>query len=1261
MEENVIEKKLDNPGDSASLLSNIFYYWTYKIFLSSYRSNLTEEDIFKTKKSHVSHLLANKLQNLWNTEVKLKRNSLTRATWTLCKNEIIAFSLMFYVFVSGTKIIQPLLLLKILNYYINTSSKNESFFYVIALILSLFVQLLSNHCYVIRMQEVGIKARVAISSLIYRKSLKLSQASINKISTGHILTLLSKDSRVFQSVVMDLCYFITAPSDLIVFSIMLYYLFGYTALVGILFMVIFLPIQMYNGKLSGSYRLKVARKTDQRISLMSEIINGIKVIKMYTWEKPFAKLVATARSLEIREIRIVAIINSFLNSYGVYTSRTAQFLSILAYTLNGNAPVAQYVFIVTLIYNHLSRSLSLKLLEAVTDTSEFRVSSQRIQNFLLLEEIQINNSHIDKSHSLQNIRVDLHQISSTWNTEDLTLNNVNFQANPKEKVAIIGPIGSGKSSLLNVIIGEMPIKSGEINVSGSTSYVAQEPWLFKGSIRQNILFGQPMELKKYQNVVKVCALEKDFDLLPFGDSSIVGEKGVMLSGGQKARISLARGIYKDADIYLLDDPLSAVDSLVGKQLFERCICGYLADKCVILVTHQLRYISAMDVIYLLSNGSVAFKGTYKELVNNQANLAGEFYLSEASEEEEITENKDNDFVEKDPTENKETITTGSVKSNIYSKYFTAGGSCIFYITIFFLIFFNQICASFADYFVTFWVNLEQLKYSKNISNVTYFGQSYFELQNMFNTHICILVYFVLTFLLIVVTLASFISFYQYCLSCSNNLHNNMFDAISKAPMRFFNTNPSGRIINRFSQDIIAIDEVLPDNLLDTLGIATVVVGVSMILSSLNPWMLIPTLLLLLLFYIYSHVFLNTTRNIKRIEGTLRSPIYSHMTASLQGLSTIRALNAQSILIEEFDRHQDNHSAAYYLYISCNRAFGIFLDMHCILYVSLVTISTFLTSTFGGNLGLAITQSMGLTGNIQRGIRQWSETENQMISVERVLEYSKIEAESNNILKPPRDWPENGKIEFDSVSLRYGKNEPKILKDISFEIKPKQKIGIVGRTGAGKSSIISALFNLESTDGVILIDGMDIKSISLESLRSKLSIIPQEPFLFSGTLRKNLDPFDEYDNEILWEALEKVELKHVIENTPNGLNSLVNESGSNFSVGQKQLLCLARALMRKNKILIIDEATANVDSLTDSLIQATIREKFSQCTVLTIAHRLNTVMDADKILVIDNGKIVEFDHPYILLSKNQGLFYDLVMESNKELINLAKENFEKGVK
>lgn len=305
--------------------------------------------------------------------------------------------------------------------------------------------------------------------------------------------------------------------------------------------------------------------------------------------------------------------------------------------------------------------------------------------------------------------------------------------------------------------------------------------------------------------------------------------------------------------------------------------------------------------------------------------------------------------------------------------------------------------------------------------------------------------------------------------------------------------------------------------------------------------------------------------------------------------------------------------------------------------------------------------MGLTGNIQRGIRQWSETENQMISVERVLEYSKIEAESNNIVKPPREWPENGKIEFDSVSLRYGKNEPKILKDISFEIKPKQKIGIVGRTGAGKSSIISALFNLESTEGVILIDGMDIKSISLESLRSKLSIIPQEPFLFSGTLRKNLDPFDEYDNEILWEALEKVELKHVIENTPNGLNSLVNESGSNFSVGQKQLLCLARALMRNNKILIIDEATANVDSLTDSLIQATIREKFSQCTVLTIAHRLNTVMDADKILVIDNGKIVEFDHPYILLSKNQGLFYDLVMESNRELINLAKENFEKGVK
>ncbi|KAL3283215.1 hypothetical protein HHI36_006364 [Cryptolaemus montrouzieri] len=1293
MEEKTTDSKKPNPRESASFISKLFFIWTIPLFVEGNRKDLIEDDLYKPLKSHSSHLLGNKLEDAWLRQTKSKHKSIFRALWSVFKIEICGYVLLNFLFVFGAKLCQPILLMQILNYYIpgqTSISETQAKIYVVAIILLTLLGSISGHTYVMGMLQLGMKLRISICSLMYRKTLRLSKFAMNSTSTGQIINLLSNDVRMFDYVMLDTCLLVIAPTELIVDSLLLYFLLGKTALVGVAFLLMFIPLQMYNGKLSANYRFKIAKRTDQRILLMSEIISGIQVIKMYTWEIPFAKLVEAARRLEVKQIRGAAYVNAFMHSYSMYISRTAQFICIMAFVLTGHTPVAQYVFVLTAFYNHLTKTLSVNFPDAISTFAETRVSCKRIEKYLTLEEVQLPAVSIQKTklaesqHHLEEISeaiIKLNKVRANWNTNETnedSLFNINLEVKPMDKIAIIGTVGSGKSSLLNIILQELPVTQGQMKINGTISYASQEPWLFKGSIRQNILFGRTMDPIKYKDVIRVCALQKDFEMFPFGDQSIVGEKGVMLSGGQKARINLARSVYQDADIYLLDDPLSAVDTHVGKQLYDQCILGYLSKKCVILVTHQLQYLRTMNQIHIMEKGTIIQSGTYQDLVgktnvfvrlnsNVSDSDAGETQYSNEGENEKIDEKGNG------PTDVQEHISKGAMSRNVYKQYFKAGGKWYIYIPLLMLFIATQLFASTGDYFITFWVNLEQFKAvnenlnSTNSANIikptrSFFGQTYDYYQSIFTTELCIYIYSSIICLLIIITLTRSISFFQYCLSASTHLHNNMFVKISRAPMRFFNTNPSGRILNRFSKDIGSIDEILPVLLLDTIEIGITVIAVSIILTSINPWMSIPTVTMLILFYSYKQYFIKTSRSIKRLEGRVRSPIFSHMTASLQGLSTIRAFKAEDNLTEEFDKHQDLHSAAYYLFLSCNRAFGMLLDINCIVYVAIVTVSTFFTATFGGNVGLSITQALSLTGRLQWGVRQWSETENQMTSVERVLEYSNIDPEIDTEKEPQSDWPDKGSIQFRLVSMRYAPDEPAILNKLKFNIEPKEKIGIVGRTGAGKSSVIAAIFRLAAVEGKIIIDGVDTNEISLKSLRSKISIIPQEPFLFSGTLRKNLDPFDEYDDATMWNALKEVELKTVVEDCPSGLNYQISEGGTNFSVGQRQLICLARALIRRNKILIMDEATANVDPKTDELIQNTIKLNFQECTVITIAHRLHTIMDSDKVLVMNAGCAVEFGHPHILLSDAQGLFSSLVMETGKgmsdSLKKVAKDSYDK---
>ncbi|KRT80298.1 ABC transporter ATP-binding protein, partial [Oryctes borbonicus] len=532
-----------------------------------------------------------------------------------------------------------------------------------------------------------------------------------------------------------------------------------------------------------------------------------------------------------------------------------------------------------------------------------------------------------------------------------------------------------------------------------------------------------------------------------------------------------------------------------------------------------------------------------------------------------------------------------------------------------------------------------------------------EEDELLDTNIAIYIYAGLIAAIIVLAILRSYLFFRSTSNASKRLHDHMFNYLLKAPMRFFDTNPSGRILNRFSKDTGAMDEILPRVLSDAIQTVLVMTGCIVLIAVTNVWMIIVMVVLAVIFSVLGKWFLATAKSIKHLEATAKSPVFSTLNSTLSGITTIRATNRQGILVKQFDRHQNVHTSGWYMIISYMTAFGLWVDTILGLFFACIVYSFVGMSednvVSGAMLGLAVSQGIGLTGMVQYGMTQIAEVINQITSVERILQYTKIDQEgpfdTPEEHRPKPHWPSNGNIIFRDLSLRYDIQNNPILKGLNINIKSGEKIGIVGRTGAGKSSLISALFRLAQVDGLIIIDTLDTKNLGLHDLRSKLSIIPQEPVLFSASMRYNLDPFNEFSDKDLWSALDDVELKNAI----SSLEYKVEEGGNNFSVGQRQLICLARAIIRRNNILILDEATANVDPETDSLIQAAIRKKFQECTVLTIAHRLNTIMDSSRIIVMDAGRIVECDHPHILLQNPDGYFTKLVMQTGETFESLRR--------
>ncbi|KAF9120571.1 hypothetical protein BGW39_011263 [Mortierella sp. 14UC] len=845
------------------------------------------------------------------------------------------------------------------------------------------------------------------------------------------------------------------------------------------------------------------------------------------------------------------------------------------------------------------------------------------------------------------------------------LKNIDLKIPRGQLVAIVGAVGSGKSSLLNALVGEMKKISGSMSYGGTIGYCPQSAWIQNATVKDNILFGLPLDEARYARVIKDCALERDIQILPDGDQTEIGERGINLSGGQKQRVNIARAVYFDADVVLLDDPLSAVDAHVGKYLFKNCILGALQGKTRVLVTHQLHVLPQVDYIICMKDGEIVERGTFHELMGNDGEFASlmkahggigesEHDSEEAADELSVDsaatasaggekkaagEGKEDAKVEKSekgeggkPKKglmSQEERATGSVDGTIYKTYVKAAGGKYLVPLLLLLLIVTQVAKVGNDLWLSWWTSdtfMKSQKFYMILYAVWGIAQGIFQFINGF--------------------------FFSIAgANAAKVLHQRALQNIFRAPSSFFDTTPLGRIINRFSKDVDATDNLLSEAYRMFTGTAAIVLSTFILISVIFPYFLIP-LVPMLIFYYYAAVYYrSSSREIKRIDSILRSSLYAHFSETLSGLATIRAYREQERFIGRNAYFIDLENRPYFMSYSIQRWLGVRIE-------TIANTLVFCTSLLGvcgrfdieaATIGLVLSYSMSVTGTFNWCVRQFAEVENNMNAVERLYHYSEeLTIEADAIIpdnRPSDSWPSAGAISIRNLEMRYRPELPSVLHDLSLDIQGGEKIGVVGRTGAGKSSIMMALFRLvEPTKGTMEIDGVDICKIGLFDLRTRLAIIPQDPVLFSGTIRSNLDPFEKRTDQELWEVLERSDLKAYVTSCEGGLDSQVSEFGENLSVGQRQLLCLARAMLTRARVIIMDEATASVDVATDVMLQKAIRVDFAESTVLTIAHRLNTVIDYSRVLVLDHGEIREFDTPANLLSDPNSVFSSMVDET-----------------
>ncbi|XP_062382896.1 ATP-binding cassette sub-family C member 12-like [Sardina pilchardus] len=1284
-----------HPLDKAGLFSFGSFAWMTPMIWRIFQNRLDRSSLVLSPHDGAS-VNGNRMERLWQEEVSrvgLEKASLGRVVMRFQKTRLFLIAITC-ILLTGFTFIGPAVLVYEILKYVKTPG-HSSLSYGLGMCFALFISEFSRTFLYSLFWAISLRTATrvkgALSTLVFRKIINMR--IITSVSVGEVINVLTKDShRMFDAVVWGPLLLFGVPVSILLTIFYSCYALGYTALIGISVYLVSISAQFWVNRVINMFRSEVAVVTDSRVHIMNEVLTYIKLIKMYAWEESFQKKIADVRKEERSLLQRAGYLQSVNNDNTTIVPSLATILMFVIHTHFGLPLDSSMAFTIIATFNSMNFFLGLLPL-IVKSIAEAFVSLARLRKLLLQQNPE---SYLTQRKGLGAALV-VENASFSWTSPDSspetthenthtsenkpTLRNISFTLPKGNLLGVCGNVGCGKTSLISSLLEQMHLLKGSVMVDGAFAYVSQQAWIFHGSVKDNILMGEPFNQQRYSEVITSCSLESDLAILPYGDKTEIGERGLNLSGGQKQRISLARAVYSNRDIYLLDDPLSALDAHVGKHIFKECVKKALKGKSVILVTHQLQYLEFCDDVLLLEDGEIKEAGTHTSLMSAQgryAQLINNFQLEQMNEKnvelqteqnkstsngeinpafdmsDEVNEGEDAGHTpDKTDSEHQlvkqEVSQEGSVTWRVYHQYCKAAGGYVLlsFIMLIFVLLVGT--TAFSNWWLSYWIE----QGSGNWTNSTLQGASAGDVSLNPDLHFYQMVYGLTAVAMVIFSLIKGYSFTKVTLGASSKLHDTMFHKILFSPMSFFDTTPTGRMVNRFSKDQDELDTTLPFHMDILLQVGLMTTFIIVIVSSVFPLMLIAMVVFGLVCALLFYVSQRTIRKMKRMENVSRSPWISLTTSVIQGLSTVHAYNKREQYIEQFHHVMDinsNHLLLFY----CGTRWLIFwlntISSSAILMVALFVVLS--PDTISPSMkGLVLSYTIELTTLLQYIFRILPELEARFISAERLMEYiTGCVSEAPRRVQGvhiPEGWPHQGSITFKDYNMRYRDNTPIVLNSLCFTIKPKEKLGIVGRTGSGKSSLGVALFRLsEPAGGTVLIDEVDTSSIGLQDLRSQLSIIPQDPVLFIGTVRYNLDPFDKHSDGEIWQALEKCYMKHTISQLPEHLEALVVETGQNFSVGERQLLCMARALLRNSRIILLDEATASIDSETDSLVQQTIREAFRDCSVLTVAHRINTVLQSDRILVMDNGEVAELDPPEVLMQRPDSLFSSLLAAANQ---------------
>ncbi|XP_031479656.1 ABC transporter C family member 3-like isoform X1 [Nymphaea colorata] len=1260
------------PYATAGFLSLLTFSWLSPLFPVGNSKALDLEDVPEVAKKDSAKFVypafRSKLDEGESTDYMGKLR-LAKALFSFVWKDV-AWAGFFCLLYSLSSFVGPYLIDSLVQ-YINGRQRfaHEGYVLVSVFLVAKLVQSFSQRHWYFLTRQIGIRNRAALNATIYKKGLSLSSQSRKMHTSGEIMNLMSVDAdriALFCWYVHDLW---VVPLQIILALAILYRNLGLASLSALVAAFLIMLANLPLVKSQEGLQEKLMESKDERMKATSEILRNMRILKLQAWEMRFLSKVMDLRNTETNWLRKYIYTTAFVSflfwGAPIFISAAAfgscMLLGIPLMSGKVLSALATIEILQQAIYN---------LPDTVSMIAQIKVSLDRIASFLRLEEMKTD--AVEKlSKDVSTLAVEIYDGVFSWDPSSSvpTLQNLNFKVQHGMKVAVCGTVGSGKTSLLSCILGEVERISGTVRLSGTTAFVAQSPWIQSGKIEENILFGKEMDRDRYERVIDACDLRKDIELLPFGDQTTIGERGINLSGGQKQRVQIARALYQDADVYLFDDPFSAVDAHTGSHLFKECLHGFLGSKTVIYVTHQVEFLPTADLVLVMRDGQITQSGPYDKILGSGTDFmelvgAHEHALSaiEAAtaldsqgldvnelnrsfeiemhghEKDRDGESNGNGVELEQPTEKnyqlvqEEEREKGRVGFSVYWEYITTsyGGALVPLILLSHIVY--NLLQIGSNYWMA-WATPVSDEHPSSVSGFT-----------------LIVVYIILSLASAVCELFTVLLIGTVGFKTATVLFNKLHACIFHAPMSFLDSTPTGRILSRISSDQSELDLYIPELLATCVFAGIQLLGSIAVISQISWQVLIIFIPVACVGIWLQQYYLPTSRELSRLVGLYKAPMLQHFAESIAGSSTIRSFNEESRflnrnfqLIDGFSRPKFHISAAMeWLCLRLDVLSSLIFAFSLIFLISLPK-----DAIYPGIAGLAVTYGLNL--NMLQMYLVWClcNAENRMISVERILQYTRLPSEPPLTIetnRPSKKWPSHGEIDISELQVRYAPHLPLVLKGFTCTFHGGAKTGIVGRTGSGKSTLVQALFRIiDPSYGRIVIDGIDISTIGLHDLRSRLSIIPQEPTMFQGTVRTNLDPLEEYADEQIWEALDKCQLGDVVRQKDGKLDAAVTENGENWSVGQRQLVCLGRVLLKKSRILVLDEATASVDTATDGLIQQTLRQHFSDCSILTIAHRMASVLDSDMVLVMENGLVAEYDSPRKLLQDTSSAFAKLVNE------------------